>query len=239
MANFSHKIVCPNPEHEETTPSCAVYDDGSGYCFGCLSYFKILDEEVQSKSMTPKIRDDLEGKLKEISTYATMTYRGLDFPYNAEGYYIVWPNKDYYKCRRWMQTEGQAKYSNPRGHAQPMFFLESPKKSSKLIVVEGEINALSIRSSIEDYDIVSPGGVSNFNIKKLREGNIPLNAYSSVIIFADGDVVGFKAAISLKQELQEFINDVVIHLLENDMNEILTKGGGHEEIKKIIRSLEM
>ena len=46
------KIICPNPQHIESTPSYAVYADG-GYCFGC-GYRENFDQIIHRLGVDPE-----------------------------------------------------------------------------------------------------------------------------------------------------------------------------------------
>lgn len=227
------KVICPNPDHKERTPSCAVYEDQSAYCFGCGSYFKTLS--VPGISKRPTEVEDLTKTLAYIDSLPTIALRGLQFPYDAKGYYIVWPSRAYYKRRHWSTSSSGAKYIGATGHNKPLFFISSFNGSRTLIIVEGEINALSIAASYPPQqhlaDILSPGGVGNFTDKSTLSYLPQIIKYDSVLIIADSDRVGAEAAIKLKTLIIPYCQDIIIQLMEKDCNQILVEHG-KETLKK-------
>jgi hypothetical protein len=44
-------ICCPEPEHDDSTPSCALYSDGHYYCFGCEAYGWIEDLDLEDDEL--------------------------------------------------------------------------------------------------------------------------------------------------------------------------------------------
>lgn len=236
MSTLLYKIKCP--KHEEDTPSCAVYADGSGYCFGCSTHFQKL-AEPQKVAIIP---EDLNEKITYIEGLNKITHRGLTFPADGSGYYIVWPQKSYYKLRRWEATEGEtSKYTGARGHKKPYFSYPGipaaggkTTKNRSCAVIEGEINAMSLNLAYPDLPIHSPGGVGNFTDSTTIKMLPILHQYDQIHIVVDEDIPGVTAAIKLKGMLHPHCKDVVIHLMEEDVNSILvTKGveGIKEKLK--------
>ena len=226
------KINCENPAHDDRTASCAIYSDGSSYCFGCQAFNAVAapPEEVE-----PIIPEDIPAKMAYIDSLPKQQIRGLEMPFDNMGYYVVWPKRDYYKLRRWASDGGR--YLSPVGVDKPWFFLEGKKKS--LLVCEGEINALSLKKVFPAYPILSPGGVSDFTGSKMRNNLTQFKEYNTVIIVADSDLVGLKAAVALKNLLRDYVLDVVISLMDVDCNEMMCEQNGEEKLKEAINGVEM
>jgi 5S rRNA maturation endonuclease (ribonuclease M5) len=232
VANLLRKINCPSGTHEDSTPSCAVYTDGSGWCFSCSKYFKQLEEPMAE--IVPKEKENLDDSFKYISTLPLIVHRGLSFPHDNRGYYIRWPNDDYYKMRMWAPKLDEPKYMGAKGHKKPWFYLRH--KSDSCIVVEGEINALSLNELNLGMDILSPGGASNFYDSEMRSTINSFKRYKTVIVLVDKDAAGLKAAIEFHKLVKPYCLDVRVKLMEKgqDCNEILVKENGKEELKKTI-----
>lgn len=228
MSRVQYRVICPNPNHKESTPSCAVYEDGSGYCFGCSTYFKDLGKNVSTQAPIVE-KEDLQKSLEYIDSLPKMEHRGLVFPYDNRGYYLVWPTRDYYKLRRWT---GNPKYMGAKGHAKPWFHIKN--KSKKLILVEGEINALSLHEADKSIEIISPGGVGNFFDKSMQVALPFFKQYDEINIIVDNDDVGINAALKCKQLINSYCLDVRIILAEEDCNEILVKHGTDKLKEKFI-----
>ena len=226
MANVQARILCPNPDHKERTASCCVYEDGSGYCFGCSSYFKNLSKPHLINN-TPQI-EDLGSKIKYILGLPKIEHRGLKFHYDNQGYYIIWPDLTYYKLRQWL---GNPKYLGARGHKKPWFILKGTE-DNRCIVVEGEINAISLRESGVNCDLVSPGGVGNFFDQQMKSNLTYFNKYAEILVIVDKEDVSVEAAIKFKNLCTNRCLDIKIKLLEDDINDVLVKYG-KDKVKEI------
>lgn len=226
------KINCENPAHDDRTASCAIYSDGSSYCFGCQAFNAVAapPEEIE-----PIIPEDIPAKMAYIDSLPKQIIRGLEFPFDNMGYYVVWPKRDYYKLRRWASDGGR--YLSPVGVDKPWFYLEGQKLA--LFVCEGEINALSLKKVFPDYPVLSPGGVSDFTGARMRKNLTQFREYTRVVIVADSDLVGLKAAVGLKNLISEHVPDVSIVLLDVDCNEMMCGDNGEEKLKETIDGVEM
>ena len=179
MANSLYKILCP--KHEEETPSCTVYDDGSGFCFGCNTYFAKLDEPAPVK-IEP---EDLSATFAYIKTLPIIDHRGLQFPYDNTGYYITWPNDAYYKKRKWETIESGPKYKGAKGITKPWFNYNEGSSSPICVIVEGEVNAMSLHKACPDLPIYCPGGASNFTDSQAKRLLPILQMYAQIEIVVD------------------------------------------------------
>lgn len=228
MGTVVGKIKCLNPAHEEDTPSLAVYDDGSGYCFGCQSYFRRVS---QPKTVSSVEKEDIAAKIGVISSLPVVNFRGCSFPHDREGYYIVWPDKSYYKLRYWAPKG--PKYKSPKGHQKPWFWA-SHKGSRTLALVEGEINAISLSRAVS-FDVVSPGSIGDFINGAMKDSLHMFRSYDTIYVCVDKDV-GVTNALKFKELVKPFCQDVAIVLLTEDFNEMLVRDG-EEKFSKKVRDL--
>lgn len=219
-AQFLYKISCPGGTHTDTNPSCAVYSDGGGFCFACNTTFRDL---VVPDTKVIKYVEDLPAKLQYIATLPKQTLRGFELPFDKEGYYIVWPTNDYYKLRRWDSAHPSGRYASPSGIQKP-WFIANNSKSRTLVLVEGELNAMSV-AKIVNYQVVSPGSATNFYDNYARNKLTSLSGYNKVIVLVDADGPGFEAAIKAKQMIRNQIPDITINAMKEDANSILTTHG--------------
>lgn len=224
------KIQCPSPEHVDTDPSCALYADGSAYCFGCLTYFSNVADPVKVE----RVVDDLPERLKYINGLPKETLRGISLPFDNLGYYIVWPDSSYYKRRNWTFDSDRSRYYNPRGHTQPLFILHGDNR--QLIAVEGELNALSLRESGLEATVVSPGSAGNFKQNVFRNYLRTHTQYSTILLLVDNDSPGVEACLTAMSYLSGTRSLVIPYLMNNDCNEILITHG-KEELKNKIKGL--
>lgn len=215
-SQFLRKISCLN--HEDRTPSLALYADGSGYCFSCNTRFNEVGEKV---SVTIKPIENIKTSIERIESLPTQEIRGLTLPFDNTGYYIVWPDKSYYKCRQWL---GSPKYKNPQGITQPWFNILKPG-NKKAIIIEGEINALSVSSLNLPIDVYCPGSAGQFKLNKSDIDLTKLADYDTLILVADKDTAGVSAILKLKKEIIEYNPGVELRLMSPDYNDILQQYG--------------
>lgn len=227
------KVHCPNPNHEDLTPSCEVYEDGL-FCFVCN---RVFPNKGEIKAI-PKVKEDLTERLTYINTLPTQLIRGLELPFDNTGYYIVWPDKSYYKCRKFIVTDEQSRYLSPKGHPQPLF-TRFKEASKVLFIMEGELNALSLIKTGINADIISPGSAGNFKYPKLRNVLTNLHKYKKIILIADYDKPGAEALLEAKKHLQEFNGFIKLKLVKKDANDVLQEGGLDELKKEYQTYLEM
>ncbi len=215
-SQFLRKVSCLN--HEDRTPSLAVYADGSGYCFSCNTRFNDVFDKVP---IVVKPVEDIKSSIERIESLPTQEIRGLNLHFDNTGYYVVWPNKQYYKCRQWLATP---KYKNPQGITQPWFNILQPG-NRQAIIIEGEINALSVASLGLPIDIYCPGSAGQFKLNKADIALTKLADYDTLILIADKDTAGISAILKLKKEIIEYNPGVVLRLMSPDYNDILQQYG--------------
>jgi 5S rRNA maturation endonuclease (ribonuclease M5) len=223
------QIRCP--KHEDNVASCKVYADGA-YCFAGCGFIP-LEELGIPKSEVPeeKYVEDLKERLTYIKGLPVDVYRGFPLPHDLDGYYIIWPDNSYYKLR--LNTSAKSKYRMPAGHKANLFWTRKQHRPV-VCVVEGEFEAMSVAAAIPEWDVVSPGGVSNF---KNKENLTQFLKYSKIIIATDDDAPGIKAAMEISQVLTYKVAYVtrIYKKAEKDFNDIYCQDGKdalREEIKR-------
>jgi hypothetical protein len=236
-AKLTKKYLCP--KHLEKTPSAVAYANGY-YCFGCGAKGDLSELGLPAgERIEITYVEDIASTLAYIATLPRKEIRGFSLPYTPRGYYLVWPTQDYYKLRIEGADAGN-KYRGPSGHKKPPFVpgasssgygegeaSNAPRrKSDVLCLVEGEFNALSLAALEPSLDIVSPGGAGDFYSATGRKHFPEYAAYPRVDIVTDADAAGAQAAIETKAALITLgAQDVRIHLVEKDFNEILVQDG--------------
>lgn len=216
------KILCPF--HQDTNPSMHLYAENA-YCFVCGKTAK-YDEIGQSGVIPPPSvePEDINAAMRRIESLNRVLVRGLRLFSDERGYYIVWPGDTYYKYRLF---KGPTRYLAPRGHKQPLLTYRTYPAEPFLILVEGEINALSILMTQDEtytYDVSSPGASGNF--MSLDQDLLELAAhYKQVVIWTDHDPAGIKALWHIYPKLVKLGIKVTEYTSTEDANDILVKKG--------------
>lgn len=206
------KVLCPY--HADNDPSMEVYPDGSRHCFVCWKHdVGQVEAEYIPEAKEP---EDLEKSLEYIRSLPYKKVREITLKSNNLGYFVVWPKGDYYKYRSY---NGEPRYRAPRGHSQPLFSFTAVNGATSLVIVEGELNALSLVESCIAA-IVSPGPAGNF-ISHKNELITIAKQYSNVLVWADADGPGIKAI----WEIAPYIKDCITHISHQDANDILQSHG--------------
>lgn len=230
---MTNKIKCTNPHHEDSTASMVQYPDG-WHCFGCGYYVRDVAHQPLS-SLEPRYVEDITSKLEYIRTLPIVEFRGLSLPCDSFSAYVPYPNSSYYLQRLLTVGDGQSKYKGPAGHARPLLE-HRPYRKEHLVVVEGELNALSIVAASVRADVVSPGSAGELGkAKHLRI----YQQYANILIVGDKDAPGAKACIELKAKLLSHTPHVRIKLMEPDANDILVQYGKEALKTEIEKDLEV
>jgi hypothetical protein len=228
------RIVCLF--HKEDTPSMVLYPNGTYHCFGCAAHGKTKDlkgityEEVED---TPRYVEDVKASVAKILRLPIKIIRGIPLHYDEGGYYVLWPDHSYYKYRRLGQCTNSNKYRCPTGVAKPVFYLRSEQESKTAIITEGEVNALSLWEACKDFDVICPGGASDFYSKGVQKWLPILQYCSKILLMVDKDKAGTIAAIKLKSALLQITHDIPVVLMSKDANDVLQQEG-KEALKTLV-----
>ncbi len=112
--------------HNEKTASLVQQKNG-WYCFGiCRKLYSNAEVEAKTGGVyeyddSEDFKEDLEQAYSYIDSLPRLRIRGFDLPADNNGYFIVWPNKAYYKYRRFSPGAGP-KYIGAKGHRVPLFW---------------------------------------------------------------------------------------------------------------------
>jgi hypothetical protein len=200
-----------------------VYENSGkkmGYCFVCKAYACLNDLDIPNPIPVPQT--NLEEKNKYIQGLSTRMIRGLQLPFDHLGYYIQYPGTKFYKRRNWI---GEPRYTAPSGHRPPLLIM--PGTSSHLVVVEGEMNALSLYDALPDeVKIVSPGPASDF-MRHIKA----YDHYYHVTLILDNDASGIVHGWQTKETLLSNGVRAKLVLVNRDFNDMLDKDGKEALLK--------
>ena len=209
-------ILCPF--HNDTNPSMRIYGEYS-HCFVCSAH--VLTSELnlpEYKPRTPPRKEptNIAERIQYISKLPKQNIRGFNLAYDDLGYYLVWPSGNYYKRRNFT---GKARYTAPSGVAQPLFVY--PGSAKHLVVVEGEMNAMTLHRAVYgDFKVVSPGPASDF----LRHVKYYFQ-FHRITLILDYDAPGIVFGLQVKEYLLKFGKHVNLILVDKDYNQILQDSG--------------
>lgn len=205
------KVICPR--HDDQNASLELYEE-NGYCFVCGAVVPL--EELNLEAPIKKEKEDIQKTLLFIESLPKSQLRGLLFPRSLGSYYIVWPDRSYYKQRF---LEG-IRYCGPTGIRPTLFTY--PGHNSRLVLVEGEINCMSLKEAYQDTKttIASFGGINNYSSYL----DIYYH-YETICVIVDKDSPGVVNGLNLKEILINKGKRAQLVTLPKDFNDVLVESG--------------
>jgi len=163
-SEFLYKTSCPNCGSSDAN---AVYSDGSNYCFSCEKYTVSHDKEVTYRRTRVKEFKPLQGE------YGALKARGIhQSTCEAMGYFWSTYRDQRVQVANIRDAQGNLVGQKVRTKDKDFVALGKPqdvlfgmhrfKGGKKIVITEGEIDALSV-SQVQDnkYPVVSiPNGAS-------------------------------------------------------------------------------
>jgi twinkle protein len=234
----------------DSSDAMSIYDDGTGYCFSCKSYFHKDQVEVgeatqsppkPSNSSPPNPTGIAENVLSRGLHEATLVYFGVTCGHSEETGEINVLNFPVYRDgalvghkEKHLDTK---QYIGVGSTKNPDFFGANKAGSGGklLIVTEGEEDAMSsyqmLREQGKLYNVVSlPNGANSSAVKKKIEW---LESFETIILNLDNDKIGNEAA----KEIADIITPGKVKLMSlpvKDANEfLLTKKNSKEYLKSV------
>lgn len=207
------KIHCT--VHNDTNASMEVYENENeiiGYCFSCQARV-VLEGRPSGRNRRPTNVPDM---LNYIATLPQRKIRGFDVPVDDLGFYLVWPERTFYKRRNFSDNP---RYTAPRGISAPPYVFKGT--SDTAVIVEGEINARSLYESYPTKDtVMSPGSVTKFpSFSKV------VQSYSKVVLVVDHDTPGIVYGTELKNLLLKQGKKTILITCATDYNDLFCTEG--------------
>lgn len=205
----ARNLPCPDNIECGSSDAYQVYDDGSGYCFSCCKYFDNGVRRVKDKKMSDEVKEVITDKdkavVEEIKSYQIRGFQdrkikkvvceffGVRVGYNSSGeisdHYYPYPHG--FKHRILPKTFFFI------GSAGGLFGKDNfPGGGKRLIITEGEIDALSVaQASMERYDKIYPviSLRSASTTKDLLTERSWIRSFQEVVLWFDDDDPGREA----------------------------------------------
>ena len=230
-SEFIRHDPCPNCGSND---NLGVYTDHS-FCFGC----KFYEKGERKNSAKPKPRKGTligDGRFVSVRGLSEETVRkfGYSFSkYNGKGCYIA----------NYCKPDGTVVRQKLRFKDKKFIFLGKSKviplfgqhlwsgKGKKIVVTEGEIDAMSV-SQMQDnkWPVVSIGNGASGAEKHLKMNLEWLEGYDEVVLMFDNDKPGREAAAECAKLFSPGKVSIA-SLPMKDANELLQANRGHEIVK--------
>ena len=224
----------------DSSDALAIYEDGTGYCFSCKSFFSkeaIETGEVQQKpdfkvKTSAPLREDVfldvpsRGLKKDsLEQYGVSVIfdttngepGGLSFPVYRDGNLVGYKEKDF--STKQFSAQGSTKKPD-------LFGMNKTSKGGKLLIItEGEEDCMSAYQMLKEqgkyYNVVSlPNGANPSAVKNNLEF---IESFDTIILNFDMDDPGQKCAV----EVADIITPGKVKIMElstKDANDLLRTG---------------
>lgn len=220
---MSKLVLCPF--HNDTRPSMRLYSDWA-HCYVCSAHIPVAELQLPAtyqERQAAKEPTNVPNMINYINSLELRKIRGLMLPSDDRGFFVKWPMDNYYKRRNYT---GKTRYIAPSGVKPPLFVY--PGDSNTLVIVEGELNAMSLHSVLlGDYKICSPGPASDM----LRHIRFYIQFYR-IHIFVDKDAPGVVFGCQLREHLLKLGKKITLTPMLKDFNQIL-QDNGQEAVKQL------
>jgi twinkle protein len=246
MSEVVERISCPvclKQGGDFDGDNLVIYSDGHGYCFACNTYFpnpkkgrEVKQRKTMSNLIPPESLSIMAIKSRKISKETAEKYRYKVGKINGKRVHVA----DYY------DQQGNLVAQHVRFVDEKKFiWLGTPKKlqlfgqqlwaekGRKLIITEGELDALSI-SQIQGnkYPVVSiPSGASHAPTA-IKDNIEWIESFDEVIFCFDMDEAG-QTAVQKCARLLTPGKAKIMHLPLKDPNEMLMEGRTQELVSAI------
>lgn len=225
---MSSMVNCPF--HNDSVASMKVYGPVA-YCFVCCLSVPTDELNLPENKInkTKHETTNISERVKYIRSLPLKPIRGLEFHADEGGFYILWPKENYYKKRLY---SGKFRYIGPAGARAPLLLM--PEFTDHLVVIEGELNALSLHhSDIGDYTICSPGSAGEFmrHVATYR-------SYKRVTLILDHDAAGLLHGCQTKEVLLKAGVYVNLVLIKKDFNQVLQDEGPEKVREKFEEAIK-
>lgn len=236
-ANFTKHIPCDTCGSSDAN---GLYDDGHTFCFSCETY-------VGGDGSKPHHNDNKPSNLLQGEAKA-LPVRGLTEADCAKFGYVVGTNHkgEQVQIANYRDQNGKIVAQKVRGRDKSFSFIGDTAKATlfgshlwsngkRLILVEGEIDALSMATVIKQMAICSiPTGAAGA-VRAVKQNFEYINKFDNIIIAFDMDDAGQKAAQAVAEVLP--VGKVLVASLPaKDANDAIVNGKGAELVQAIFQA---
>jgi DNA primase len=232
MADFLRHEPC---ELCGSSDGNAIYSDGSTYCFVCEKVGKVDEMQQQTTKPEPKVKGTMiaNGTIKALNkreiSYATCAFWNYQIGKDSKGNTCQIAN--YYNDKQEVVAQ-KVRYTDKSfavlgDKHLPLYGAQlwSKENANAIIIVEGEIDALSVSQVYNNKrPVVSiPNGAQGAK-KALAKQLDYLNQYETIILALDNDEVGRKAMLECASLFKAGSVKLCYWSGGKDANEMLVKG---------------
>ena len=227
MGQFIKHEAC---EECGSSDANGIYEDGSSWCFSCLTYKFHKGDKGMAESVRTAILEQFE-KLPTEGIISAIKDRGInadvcktykvkvrtnedgDITHHYYPYYDKNESLVAYKIREVASKNFRTSGSWPQTglFGQQLF----TKPTSWITICEGELDALAVRQMLGNYPVVSIRNGAASALKDCKRSLQFLDQFENVVICFDSDKVGKKAA----KEVADLFTPGKCHILTTELKD--------------------
>lgn len=224
-------LPCPNPECG-SSDAFTRYTDGHGFCFSCRHY----EPAEGGEAVAPRQPKKGEKRLLPFGRYQALTSRGLTEEVCQKfGYFVTEDGDKAVQVAPYRDKSGAIVAQKVRGAGKKFYTTGDFSNvalfgqhlwrtgGKRILVVEGEIDALSGAQMLGNWPVVSVPNGAQGAAKAVRNNIEFLESYDAVVFGFDMDDVGRKAAAECAEILTPG-KAYIMELPRKDANEMLQEG---------------
>lgn len=240
MSNLIRHTACP---HCSSSDAYALYDDGHGHCYSCSTTDNVV--AIGDAAVNQRRKPTL--KKQPRTHYADLVDRGISeqtcrfWKYSVDDdgnhYANYYSDVGEYIAAK-VRSTGKQFHIEGDASSMPLYgqWLWKPNPNKKIIITEGEVDALSVSQLQKNrWPVVSVTNGAQSALKTCRKNFDYLDGFQHVVIMFDMDEPGRRAAQQVA-ELFEPGKASIAQLPCKDANECLLEGKGDKVIDAIFNS---
>ena len=223
-----------------SSDACASYSDGSTYCFSCgaVTHDGVAKQVIQAPDLLRVAYQDLTKRRITEQTCRLWGY-GLATCNNQLVQVAQFRSKgNQVVAQKLRGANKEFQWLGDKDQASPLFgqHLWAPNPKKKLVITEGELDALSVSQAQQNkWPVVSvPDGAKSAK-KAVAKALDYVTGFKEVVIFFDQDGPGQEAALEVADLLPPGTAKIAT-ISENDASDLLQKGRGDEIIRAIFEA---
>jgi len=233
-SSFVKHEACPCGESSD---ALAVYDDGHGFCFSCEKHFAADGTETPPQATSP---DLIQGGVPKALTKRKISEATCaKYAYRVASY-----NGKTVQVAPYFDSSGNLVAQKVRFSSKDMITLGNIKDAGlfgqqlfrsggeRIVVTEGEIDALSVYQAMPRWPCVSIKNGAAGALRSVRQNIEFLESYKKVVFMYDEDEPGQKAAKQCADILSPG-KAAIAKLPRKDANDMLVAG----EVKGLISAI--
>ena len=198
---------CAAEGHDNSEDNLAEYNDGHGYCYRCKYYEKgdkVIEQRMPIGDWTPLYGEyqGLSDRRLQEETLRKFSYQIINHPEKGCVHVANFYSNGSLAAQKFRGPDKKFKW---RGEARSAGLfgqhLFDGSNSRRLVITEGEIDAMSVYQANGGWPVVSLNGGTGNSINNIKDNLEWISKFPEIILMFDSDEAGREAAVNCAQLL--------------------------------------